>query len=418
MSGTYGAPWGSWQQWGPGRRQWGQSSQQGGWGEGQAPKGGKKAREVAEALRALQVEEGQRIDLAQPMPQTFAGSREAWDRAQANHQEAAKIKCLRTLAALASTEQEHSYYMGLVRQYRQKTADDLEPKARLTKAMEELAEARVTAQRARKHAEEANLALAKAESVQQAAQQELDAAREAAKGFVQPAAAEPAGASSAAAGGQSLARALEAIKAMAQVDQYGNMVMQASAFEAVAGAVAGAPASSSAAAAAPPSGGRRRRTSTCRGRRACRTRRRCFRRWLGAGPAETGPSHRPPAPPDQGPWEEAPEAPEGRAAPGHRVMREGCGMEFGETTGYGDGCTWPGDAWDDHTPGECALDGSELFHGWHGPPCHIEARGSGQWGPGATVRSCVCLATDAPSIGKEGHTLHIGEWLPDEVPGE
>ena len=104
-------------------------------------KNGKKAQELAAALRALQLEEGQRVSLAQPMPANFGGSRESWNRSQDNKQAAAKIKCLRTLAALASTEKEHHYYMDLVRQYRQNVEVDMGPKDRVERAIEEMAEA-------------------------------------------------------------------------------------------------------------------------------------------------------------------------------------------------------------------------------------------------------------------------------------
>ena len=177
---------------------------------------------------------------------------------------AAKLKCLRTLAALASTEQEHTYYMGLVQQYRAKSTVGQEPAARLGKAMEELADARVKAQRARRHAEEAHLALAKADSLVAAAEAELSEARAAAQAASQAAAAaaapgsQPSGIAPTPArpGPAQMLQALEVIKAMAHVDETGNMVLQASAFEEVAGAVAGAPSPSGPAAVAqePPGG--------------------------------------------------------------------------------------------------------------------------------------------------------------------
>ena len=252
--------WGSqpWSSWG-----WQQRGSEG-WSSSPPGKSERRAQELAEALRAVQVEEGQRISLAQPMPPSFTGPQESWDRAQENRQVAAKLKCLRTLAALASTEQEHTYYMGLVQQYRAKTTVTQEPAARLGKAMEELADARVKAQRARKHAEEAHLALAKADSLVAAAEAELSEARAAAQAASQAAAAaappgsQPSGIAPTPArpGPAQMLQALEVIKAMAHVDETGNMVLQASAFEEVAGAVAGAPSPSGPAAVAqePPGG--------------------------------------------------------------------------------------------------------------------------------------------------------------------
>ena len=65
-------------------------------------------------LRNLQLEEGQRVSLAEPEPEVLDCPEETWERAQENKQYAAKIKCLRTLAALSTSEREHSYYMDLV----------------------------------------------------------------------------------------------------------------------------------------------------------------------------------------------------------------------------------------------------------------------------------------------------------------
>ncbi len=128
------------------------------------------------ALRQLHVEQGERIDLRDSIPADWSGSSSQWQRSQDNKHNAAKLKCLRTLASMADTPDEKEYFEDLAAALAKQNRENLAPRDRYEAAMRTLAEAKVRRQRAAKHVQEAQEQLNRAARLEAEAQRELEEA--------------------------------------------------------------------------------------------------------------------------------------------------------------------------------------------------------------------------------------------------
>ena len=108
--------------------------------------------EIAQQLRAIDLEEGEPINLRAELPSTWTKSSEEWQRSQDSRQNAARLKCVKMLAGLADTGEERSFYLELAGRLNQKASNAWTPEQRVERAKKELAETRAKEQRAAKHA--------------------------------------------------------------------------------------------------------------------------------------------------------------------------------------------------------------------------------------------------------------------------
>ena len=170
-------------------------------------------------MRAIQVSHGESLSFREPQPTAWSGTSSQWKDSQDRTHEAAKIKCLRLLSAMADSQEERGTYDTMAAQFTTWSRSRLPREDRIQRAMEDLATAQVKLKRAEKVAEEANLALTRAQEMEKQAQSELVVAKTPVVASTAPSAA------STSSGSQASSQIIGMVKDMLTVPQSGPITV-------------------------------------------------------------------------------------------------------------------------------------------------------------------------------------------------